>query len=157
LKGVTEDLTAGTSHVMSQADIRACLDAIPNNRRDWIWFNNIGMRIYAGCDGADYGLGEWSRWADKNPEAGNGDSCADRWNAYHTSPPTRTSGGALINEARRALGDPSWLPPPPQSFASNSFDAPNSSTDTCSGSEAAVSQADWNASTSNIIGASAVM
>jgi AAA domain/Primase C terminal 2 (PriCT-2) len=107
-----DDLSAGIVTAMSQEEVRACLAVIPNTKVDWIWWNTIGMRVYAACDGADYGLSEWKAWSLTNPNAAANatDSCEDRWNTYHTSPPTRTGAGALINEARTATGNPQWLP-----------------------------------------------
>ena len=106
------DLSAGIIVAMSQADVRACLDAIPNPASNgWKEWNDTGMRVYAATEGADYGLEEWQRWSDKHPKVnGKEEGCAERWAAYHHSPPTRTGAGALVNEARRALGDPSWMP-----------------------------------------------
>jgi hypothetical protein len=67
------------------------------------------MRVFAACDGEDYGLAEWQRWSDTlNTESK--DTCESRWTMYHTSPPTRTGAGALINEVRRITGEAKWLP-----------------------------------------------
>jgi hypothetical protein len=109
------ELSAGivTHEIMSHADLRACIDAIPNPAEtDWAKWNAMGMRIYAATEGAEYGLDEWERWSAKHPRAGvdEKDSCTDRWETFATSPPTRTGAGALVNEARAALGDPKWMP-----------------------------------------------
>jgi AAA domain/Primase C terminal 2 (PriCT-2) len=97
---------------MSAKDLRACLDRIPNDTVNWDRWNTIGMRIYAACEGEDYGLHEWQRWSDQLIPDGK-DSCEDRWNTYHTSPPSRTGAGALVNEVRRITGYERWLPPKP--------------------------------------------
>jgi Domain of unknown function (DUF927)/Primase C terminal 2 (PriCT-2) len=125
--GDWEDLSAGLETKMPQADIAACLKAIPNNKTDWQWWNNIGMRIYAACGGDDYGLEEWEKWSLTNAQAGGADSCVSRWETYHHSPPTRTGAGALVMEARAATGDASWLPPPASGLAV-SASAPSSVT-----------------------------
>ena len=110
--GGNRQLTDGVVTAMPQDELRACLDAVPNNKVDWNYWNTIGMRIYAASEGEDYGLEEWERWSDKNPDAVAGtDSCIDRWETFHTSPPTHTGAGALVNEARKATGDAKWLPP----------------------------------------------
>jgi len=106
IKGVS-DLAAGVETAMPQAEVRACLDAIPNTKTDWNYWNTVGMRVYAATDGADYGLAEWQAWSDKNATAGT-DSCTARWETLHFSPPTRTGAGALINEVRNLTGDPTW-------------------------------------------------
>jgi hypothetical protein len=105
-----EELAAGVETGMGQEEIRLCLDAIPNTRTDWIWWNNIGLRVFAASDGADYGREEWERWSARNAVAKPSDSVDDRWRTFHTSPPTRTGAGALIVEARDALKDPHWMP-----------------------------------------------
>jgi len=95
----------------SREEIRACLDVIPNDKpANWIFWNNTLMRVYAASDGEDYGLEEVERWSAKNPADGTGETCADRWGVLHTSPPTRTGAGALVQAGRAALGDPAWLP-----------------------------------------------
>ncbi len=107
LQGVS-DLSAGIETAMPLLELRACLDAIPNNRTDWNFWNTIGMRVYAASEGQQYGLDEWQRWSDTNPVAGAKESCADRWGVLHQSPPTRTGAGALVNEVRTITGDPNW-------------------------------------------------
>jgi Family of unknown function (DUF5906)/Primase C terminal 2 (PriCT-2) len=97
---------------MPAKELRACLDLIPNTKAEWDRWNTIGMRVYAACEGEDYGLAEWKRWSDKLTTEGK-DSCEDRWETYHTSPPTRTGAGALVNEVRRITGNERWLPPKP--------------------------------------------
>ena len=93
-----------------RTSIRACLDLIPNNKVDWnFWDRSTGMRIYASCNGADFGLEEWQRWSNAQPQGS--DNCEDRWKAYHTSPPTWTGAGALIKQARDALGGPDGFRP----------------------------------------------
>jgi hypothetical protein len=94
---------------MPAEQLRQCLDLIPNDKENWDRWNTIGMRIYAACDGEDYGCEEWQRWSDKLNTKGK-DSCEERWNTYHTSPPTRTGAGALVNEVRRITGNDRWLP-----------------------------------------------
>jgi hypothetical protein len=110
------DLAGGVETAMPQLEVRACLDAIPNTVSDWNAWNTVGMRVFAACEGADYGLDEWRRWSDQLPTQGT-DSCEARWETLKTSPPTRTGAGALVNAAREALGDPHWqaraLPPAP--------------------------------------------
>jgi len=108
LPGVS-DLSAGIETTMPQAEIRACLDAIPNTKEDWNFWNTIGMRVFAACDGADYGLVEWERWSSKLSTKGT-DTVRERWDILQTSPPTRTGAGALVTAARDALKDPSWSP-----------------------------------------------
>lgn len=106
LKGES-DLAGGIETAMPQLEVRACLDAIPNTVSDWNAWNTVGMRVFAACEGADYGLEEWQRWSDRLPTDGT-DSCAARWDTLKTSPPTRTGAGALVNAARAALSDPQW-------------------------------------------------
>lgn len=101
------DLAAGIETAMPQAEIRACLDAIPNVNTDWAAWNSMGLRVFAACEGADYGLEEWQRWSDQVADEGK-DSCESRWNTFQSSPPTRTGAGALVNAARVATGDPGW-------------------------------------------------
>jgi hypothetical protein len=97
---------------LDEAALNACLDAIPNPAStDYNRWNTIGMRVYRACEAADYGLKAWKRWSAKHP-TGDGD-CDAKWAQHHQSPPTRTGAGALIKEARAALNDPSWVPPPP--------------------------------------------
>lgn len=108
LKG-EDDLSSGIQLGLSQLEIRACLDAIPNTGQDWNFWNNTGMRVWAACEGADYGLEEWQRWSDRAKTDGK-DSCEDRWATLNTSPPTRTGAGALINQVRAATQQPTWHP-----------------------------------------------
>lgn len=108
LKG-DDDLSGGIQLGLSQLEIRACLDVIPNTGQDWNFWNNTGMRVWAACDGAEYGLEEWQRWSDKTKTDGK-DTCEDRWATLNTSPPTRTGAGALITQARAAAGDTTWMP-----------------------------------------------
>jgi hypothetical protein len=103
-----EDLPPGFPPMPAE-QIRECLDRIPNDKVSWERWNTIGMRIFAACDGEDYGLPEWKRWSDTLVKEGK-DSCEERWNTYHTSPPTRTGAGALVNEVRRITGNERWLP-----------------------------------------------
>jgi hypothetical protein len=115
INGYTNELSAGIEthdDVMPEDELRMCVDAIPNPGTEWNAWNNMGMRIYAATEGADYGLAEWERWSAKNPDGNvnDKDTCSDRWETYKTSPPTRTGGGALVNAARAALGDPKWMP-----------------------------------------------
>jgi len=116
LKGIS-DLAAGVETAMPASEVKACLDAIPNTKVDWNFWNTIGMRVYAATEGADYGLAEWEAWSATNPAAGAADNCQSRWETLHTSPPTRTGAGALINEVRAITGDPAWqargTPPAP--------------------------------------------
>jgi hypothetical protein len=105
-----DELGAGVETAMPQPELRACLDVIPNNKTEWNFWNTVGMRVYAACDGQDYGLDEWKRWSAQNTQAGDKDSCEARWDTFHSSPPTRTGAGALINEARAILNDPKWQP-----------------------------------------------
>jgi hypothetical protein len=103
-----EQLPAGFPPMTAKV-LRKCLDRIPNTKVDWSTWNTTGMRVFAACDGEDYGLAEWQRWSDTlNTESK--DTCESRWTMYHTSPPTRTGAGALINEVRRITGEPKWLP-----------------------------------------------
>jgi Family of unknown function (DUF5906)/Primase C terminal 2 (PriCT-2) len=96
---------------MPRDQVRMCLDAIPNNEVDWNFWNNVGMRVFAATEGATYGLEEWKAWSDRNKSIANAtDNCDARWATIHTSPPSRTGAGALINQSREALGDPTWLP-----------------------------------------------
>jgi hypothetical protein len=117
---IGNELSAGIETHMPQWELAQVLDVIPNTKTDWNLWNSSGMRIYAATDGADYGLQEWERWSAKNPNAGSKDSCQSRWDAYHSSPPTRTGSGALIKEARRATGNPAWFPSPPITPQGNS-------------------------------------
>ncbi len=125
------ELGAGIKAAMGQLELRACLDAIPNTKTDWIEWNKVGMRCWSATNGADYGLEEWQRWSDRNPIPKATDSCADRWETYHPSPPTRTGAGALVAAARAALKDPSWMPcaVPPQIAATTSIRDPSSFAD----------------------------
>ena len=107
LQGIS-DLAAGIETAMPQHEIKACLDAIPNTATDWNYWNTIGLRVYAASEGADYGLAAWESWSALNPQAGTKDSCRDRWNTFHGSPPTRTGAGALVNEVRTVSGDATW-------------------------------------------------
>ena len=116
------DLSAGIETAMPRDQVRNCLDAIPNNKIDWNFWNNVGMRVYAATDGTEYGLKEWQRWSDTNKTVVNAtDNCTDRWNTLQQSPPNRTGAGALIKQAREALKDPKWLP-----YASASAISPKS-------------------------------
>jgi hypothetical protein len=108
LKG-DSDLGAGIETAMPQLEIRACLDAIPNVNTDWNAWNNIGLRVYAACEGKDYGREEWQRWSDQVADEGK-DSVESRWATFQSSPPTRTGAGALINQVRAVLKDPQWQP-----------------------------------------------
>jgi Domain of unknown function (DUF927)/Primase C terminal 2 (PriCT-2) len=103
-----EQLPAGFPPMTATA-LRKCLDRIPNTKVDWNTWNTTGMRVFAACDGEDYGLEEWQRWSD-TLNTDSKDTCQSRWTMYHTSPPTRTGAGALINEVRRITGEAKWLP-----------------------------------------------
>jgi hypothetical protein len=109
LQGIS-DLAAGIETTMPDQELRACLDAIPNNKVDWNFWNTVGMRVFAATDGADYGLAAWRDWSDTNSVSGTGESCDARWAVLQASPPTRTGSGALVNEVRTITGDPHWTP-----------------------------------------------
>jgi hypothetical protein len=109
---------------MTADEIRACLDVIPNDKVDWTRWNTMGMRVFAACGGASFGRDEWERWSATNPNAGDKDNCADRWETFHTSPPTRTGAGALVNEARAATRDPKWMPPRPAQLTGSAGGSP---------------------------------
>jgi hypothetical protein len=113
------DLNSETQ--LGQADIRSCLDALPNDRTDWDWWNTIGMRVYAACGGEDYGLEEWNRWSQTSPANEVADDCKSRWAHFRTSPPTRTGAGALINSIRAASGDAQWRPDGASYFSSGQW------------------------------------
>jgi hypothetical protein len=106
---------------LGQADIRSCLDATPNNRIDWDWWNTIGMRVYAACNGEDYGLEEWTRWSATAPGNPGKDTCEARWEHFHNSPPTRTGIGALIAGVRSAVNEPDWMPDGASYYARGEF------------------------------------
>jgi hypothetical protein len=106
---------------LGQADIRSCLDAMPNDRIDWEWWNTIGMRVYAACDGKDYGFQEWKRWSATAPANLGNDTCEERWEHFHNSPPTRTGVGALITGVRRARNEPDWMPDGASYYARGEF------------------------------------
>jgi hypothetical protein len=109
---------------LGQADIRSCLEAVPNDRIDWEWWNTIGMRVFAACNGEDYGLEEWERWSATAPANLGKDTCKERWEHFHNSPPTRTGIGALITGVRSARGEPDWLPDGASYYARGEFPLP---------------------------------
>jgi len=103
------DLAAGIELFMPQDEVAACLAVIPNSVSDWNAWNTVGMRVFAACDGASYGLEAWRAWSDQLTTEG-ADSCEARWETLQTSPPSRTGAGALVNAARSANGDKNWTP-----------------------------------------------
>ncbi len=105
------DLSSG---VHSNADeVRQMLDAIPNDKSDWNFWNDVAMRVYAATNGADYGLVEWKRWSEKNTSIADPKfTCEDRWNTLHGSGPERYNTMSLRKLARERLNDPSWNPQP---------------------------------------------
>jgi hypothetical protein len=107
---LNDSLADGIRVAMSREEVRACLAAIPNDRVDWIFWNTMGMRVYSASDGESWGLEEWEEWSNKGQVANASDNCASRWETYHTSPPTRTGPGALVNEAKAATGNQGWTP-----------------------------------------------
>jgi AAA domain/Primase C terminal 2 (PriCT-2) len=86
---------------LTEVELDAILADIPINGAKFDEWNNTGLEIYAACKGADYGLDVFERWSQTDPAyAAKGTGCADAWKRFHTSPPTRTGAGALINKAR---------------------------------------------------------
>jgi AAA domain/Primase C terminal 2 (PriCT-2) len=114
LKGqkATNELSSKQREIISAADLKACLAVIPNKGVDFGEWNNLGLEIFAATEGAGYGLLAWEAWSAQNPKYAGGDpGCADAWQGrFQSSPPTRTGAGAIVSKARRALGDPQWLP-----------------------------------------------
>src|SRR6266566_1291961 len=105
----TDKLSDGIrTDIMTAEELSVCHEAIPNDKTDWNFWNNMLMRIWAASDVEDYGLEEAKIWSAKNPVDGTGESVETRWNTITSCPPTRTGPGALVEEARRCLGDRTW-------------------------------------------------
>jgi hypothetical protein len=129
---------------LGQADIRSCLDALPNDRVDWDWWNTIGMRVFAASNGEAYGLEEWKRWSATAPLHPGKDTCDARWEHFHHSPPTRTGAGALIAAVRRAANEPDWMPDGASYYARGEFplSVPGNGSSPCS--EHVTPRGNWN-------------
>ena len=86
----------------STAAIVAALACIPNTGpANWDEWNRIGMAVWRSCGGRGEGLDAWMAWSARNPSNGGKDNCADRWQNYFNSPPTKLGFGTLYYEARR--------------------------------------------------------
>jgi hypothetical protein len=91
---------------LTEAELDALLAKIPSAGHKWYEWNNVGLEIYEACKGADYGFDAWDRWSKTDPAyAAKATGCADAWKRFHSSPPTRTGAGALVNKARAAGGN----------------------------------------------------
>src|SRR5260370_27940519 len=89
------ELGAGIKAAMGQLELRACLDAIPNTKTDWIEWNKVGMRCWSATNGADFGLEEWQRLSARNPIPKATEICPVLWGTSHHCPPTRSHVGPL--------------------------------------------------------------
>ena len=55
---------------MPRDQVKVCLDATPNDKVDWNFWDTVGMGVLAATQGADYGLEEWKAWLTKVTPAG---------------------------------------------------------------------------------------
>ena len=86
----------------STAAIAAALACIPNaGPANWDAWNRIGMAVWRSCGGRGEGLDAWMAWSSRHPSNGGKDTCADRWQHYFNSPPTKLGFGTLYYEARK--------------------------------------------------------
>lgn len=86
----------------STAAIAAALACIPNaGPANWDAWNRIGMAVWRSCGGRGEGLDAWMAWSSRHPSNGGKDNCADRWQHYFNSPPTKLGFGTLYYEARK--------------------------------------------------------
>jgi hypothetical protein len=93
---------------LSYNDIKACLQAIPNDRTDYHWYLQIGYAVFHASGGAVRAFELWRAWSRQN--ADNDDKkCEGMWRTMHRNPPQRHSAGTLIHFARQA--DPAFLLP----------------------------------------------
>lgn len=83
------------------------------NESDWNGWNRLGMATYDASHGSEDGRAAFHTISAKHDKYDPGTTDA-RWDHYHRSPPTRTSAGTLIYEARKVdpdfhkrVGDPS--------------------------------------------------
>ena len=84
----------------------AALAVIPNTGpADWDAWNRLGMATWAATDGSEAGRLAFTAWSEKHPEHDPVD-CANRWDGYAASPPSRIGAGTLFHLAN--LARPGW-------------------------------------------------
>jgi AAA domain/Primase C terminal 2 (PriCT-2) len=91
-------------------EIEAAVEAIPNENLSWDDWNNVGMAVFNACGRSDDGFKIFDKFSAKY-SGYNATDTADRWKAYHRSPPDRSPPdgigmGSLVYLANEA--DPDW-------------------------------------------------
>lgn len=115
IEGLSEEInTEGfkTDDPWTADALNAAADLIENDA-DWNAWNRLGMATFDASHGSEDGRAAFHTISAKNDKYDPGTTDA-RWDHYHRSPPTRTSAGTLIYEARKVdpdfhkrVGDPS--------------------------------------------------
>jgi hypothetical protein len=85
-------------------DIRAALNAIPNDWVAWKEWNRLALATYAASGGSDDGQAAFREWSQQN-EAFDATETKRMWHHMHTSPPSRSGFGSLVFWARQADRD----------------------------------------------------
>lgn len=101
----TKEASGNSSKTASIDELRAALSIIPNNSPSWDDWNRMGMAIHAATEGSDDGFGAFDEWS-KKWDGYDEQATADRWEAFHKSPPTRIGAGTIFHLANEA--DPNW-------------------------------------------------
>jgi putative DNA primase/helicase len=93
-----------------QADpelVYVALVVAPNEVKDWVAWNNMGMAAFNATNGHPRGFEGWDLWSKKiGAEYNNNDNTSDRWHRYFTSPPTEIGAGSIFQKADQA--QPGW-------------------------------------------------
>ena len=103
-KGMGERTPGGGDHdPLTEADVRACLDAIPNNggRASYDEWLRLGMAVYAATGGSPAGLDAWTGWSG----AGDAGECWWQWRGFARSGVRSVTAGTLVWWARQHRPD----------------------------------------------------
>lgn len=80
--------------------------SLPNDDDDWDSWNTKGLKIVAVAPD-DRGFAAFDGYSQRSNKY-DADVTRDKWNKFHTSPPTKISPGSFIHLVREA--DPDWSP-----------------------------------------------
>lgn len=135
---LTDGPPAPRSHpdaAASADDIAAALAQVPNADLPWDEWSRIGMAVWRASGGSAAGLAAWTAWSAKSSKHQDA-ACAERWQHWFRSPPTRLGFASLYRLAR--LANPLWVKP---SLVAARL--PASAPQVGAGASAQGAQADW--------------
>jgi hypothetical protein len=101
----TAERTPSGNAQASVAKVAAALEVIPNNTRDWEYWNRVGMAVWAATSGHELAFEAFDNWSKKNPVY-NSHTTRAKWDAFSTTPITSIGAGSVFYMAYDA--DPEW-------------------------------------------------